>query len=331
MKITQPDTLTTDLLRLSGNSDPRVAAEAQYEVAKALNLPLRDAILSGDIVSDIYSVDALAPGATPEWPLDVLNPGEEDDYTAYVIPGHGRIPERTIEGDYVTIPTYQIGNSMDMLLRIVRDANWAVLERALQVMNAGFVKKVNDDGWRVILGAGVDRNILVYDGDATAGQFTKRLVSLMKVVMRRNGGGNSASLNRRKLTDLYLSPEALEDIRNWGLDQVDEVTRREIYTAGDGGVTRVFNVNLHDIDELGVGQQYQTFFSSNLSGSMGPSDIEIVVGMDKSRGNFIMPVRETLSIFPDPALHRQQRVGYYGWMEAGFGCLDNRDVILGSI
>jgi len=71
------------------------------------------------------------------------------------------------------------------------------------------------------LAAGVDRNILVYDADAAAGQFTKRLISLLKVVMRRNAGGNSASIKRGTLTDLYLSPEGLEDIRNWGVDQAD--------------------------------------------------------------------------------------------------------------
>ena len=32
----------------------------------------------------------------------------------------------------------------------------------------------------------------------------------------------------------------------------------------------------------------------------------------------------------DPTLHRQQRAGYYGFAEIGFGVLDNRRVILGS-
>ena len=59
----------------------------------------------------------------------------------------------------------------------------------------------------------------------------------MKTVMVRNGGGNTASLRRSKLTDVYMSPEGLEDIRNWGLDQVDELTRREIFMAADGTIT----------------------------------------------------------------------------------------------
>jgi hypothetical protein len=155
----------------------------------------------------------------------------------------------------------------------------------------------------------------------------------MQTVMRRNSGGNSASVGRGKLTDLYVSPEALEDVRNWGLDQVDEVTRREIYTAapGDAVITRIFGVNLHDLDELGEGQEYQNFFTTDLSGSVQGSDLELVVGLDQSTSDsFVMPVKEALQVFEDPTLHRQQRAGYYGFAELGFGVLDNRRVILGS-
>ena len=203
----------------------------------------------------------------------------------------------------------------------------------MQVLEAGFVKKMNDDGWHTLLAAGVDRNILVYDADAAQGQFTKRIVSLMKTVMRRNGGGNSGSLNRGRLTDVYLSPEALEDIRNWGIDQVDEVTRREIYQAGDDGaaITRVFGVNLHDMDELGEGQEYQKFFTDQLLGGLASSDSELVVGLDLSASDsFIMPIKQDIQIFEDDALHRHQRAGFYGWAELGFAVLDNRRILLGS-
>jgi hypothetical protein len=192
---------------------------------------------------------------------------------------------------------------------------------------------MNDDGWHTLLAAGVDRDLVVFDSDANASQFTKRLVSLMKTVMRRNGGGNSASNNRGMLTDLYVSPEAMEDIRNWGVDQLDEVTRREIYTAADGTVNRVFGVNLHSLDELGEGQEYQLFATDTLGGDVTTqSDVEFVVGLDLSKkDSFIMPVRQEVQIFEDESLHRQKRAGFYGWAEQGFAVLDNRRVLLGSL
>ena len=288
----------------------------------------------GDIVGNIFERIQMAHGTSTEFPLDLVSPGEENDFVAYTNPGHGRIPERTVEGDYIMVPTYSISNSIDFLLRYAREARWDVVARAAQVMEAGFVKKMNDDGWHTLLAAGVDRNILVYDADAAAGQFTKRQISLMKVVMRRNAGGNSASIKRGSLTDLYLSPEGLEDIRNWGVDQADEVTRREIYTSSDDGspLTRVFGVNLHALDELGENQEYQVYFTNELSGTLGPSsDVELVVGLDlNANDSFVMPVKQEVTIFEDDTLHRQQKAGMYGFAEIGYGVLDSRRVLLGS-
>jgi hypothetical protein len=321
------------LLKKSGDADVNVAQAAQREFAKALELPLRKGVLVGNILGNIFETINVEAGSTTEFPLDLISPGLEGEHVAYTNPGHGRIPERSVEGDYVMIPTYAIASSVDYLLRYARDARWDVVGRAMQVIEAGFTKKMNDDGWHTLLAAGVDRNILVFDGDATAGLFSKRLVSLMQTVMRRNSGGNSASAGRGRLTDLYVSPEALEDVRSWGLDQVDEVTRREIYTAPEGGapITRIFGVNLTDLDELGEGQEYQSFFTSELSGAVQTSDLELVVGLDQSSNDsFVMPVKEQLQVFEDPTLHRQQRAGYYGFAELGFGVLDNRRVILGS-
>jgi len=321
------------LLKKTGNNDQNVAYSAQREFAKALELPLRKGVLVGNILGDIFETINVEPGASTEYPLDLISPGLEGEHVAYTNPGHGRVPERAVESDYVTIPTYSITSSVDYLLRFAREARWDIAARAIEVMEAGFVKKMNDDGWHTILAAGVDRNILVYDGDATAGLFSKRLVSLLQTTMRRNAGGNTGSSNRGRLTDLYVSPEALEDVRNWGLDQVDEVTRREIYTASEGGapITRIFGVNLHDLDELGEGQEYQTFFVNGLSGAVEASDLELVIGLDQSSNDsFVMPMKQNLEVFEDPALHRQQRAGYYGFAELGFGVLDNRRVILGS-
>jgi len=321
-----------DLLRRSGSSDKTVAIAAQREVAKALETPLRKGVLFGDIVSGVYEAMPLEPGASPEFPLDLLAPGTEMEHVAYTNPGNGRIPERHVEGDYVMINTYGITSSIDFLLKYAREANWNVVARAMQVLESSFTKKMNDDGWHTLLAASVDRNILVFDADAAAGQFTKRLVSLMKTVMRRNGGGNSVTAPGR-LTDLYLSPEAIEDIRNWGVDQLDEVSRREVYVAADNGpaITRVFGVNLVDIFELGDGQEYQNYFVNDLGGSLQGSDVELVVGLDRSSNDsFVMPVKSTVEVWEDETLHRHQRQGYYGWAELGFAVLDNRRVLAGS-
>ena len=321
------------VLRKCGDSDMEVALAAQREFAKALELPLRKGVLIGNILGNIFETINVEPGGSTEYPLDLLSPGLEGEHVAYTNPGHGRVPERAVESDYVMIPTYSIASSIDFLLRYAREARWDITARAMQVLEAGFVKKMNDDGWHTLLAAGVDRNILVYDGDATAGMFSKRLVSLMQTVMRRNAGGNTGSGDRGRLTDLYVSPEALEDVRNWGFDQVSDAVRTQIYNSGENGapITNIFGVNLRDLDELGEGQEYQAFFEDGLGGSVQASDSELVIGLDQgANDSFVMPMKQQVSIHEDPTLHRQQRVGWYGFAELGFGVLDNRRIILGS-
>lgn len=319
------------LLQKSGSGNRRVSEEGMRELAIALELPLRKGIFSGDILFNIFEPIKLEQGATPEFPLDFITPGTEKDFVAYTIPNQGHIPQRNVEGDYVMVPVYPVGNSIDWNLRYARDARWDIVKRAMVTLEAGFTKKMNDDGWHTLLAAGVDRNIMVFDGDAQPGQFTKRLVSLTKVLMRRNGGGNSTSLNRGKLTDLYMSPENVEDIRNWNIDQVDEFTRRDFYLAEDGSIKSIFGVNLHDIDELGEDQEYQAYFSQILNGTFPSGKLELVVGLDlTNRDSFVMPIRQEVEVFEDPALHRQLRAGLYSFGEWGFASLDNRRVILAS-
>jgi hypothetical protein len=332
----KPTAEMIDLLRQAGDNRYECATAAQLELAKALTLPLRQGILKGDIISGIYEPVYFAPGTAVEFPLDFIAPGTERDYVAYTVPAQGRIPERHVEGDFVMVPTYEVGSSIDFAMKYARDARWDIVGRAMQVLEASFTRKMNDDGWRTLLYAGYGRNLTVYDDAATAGLFTKRLIALMKTVMRRNAGGNSTSVNRGQLTDVYVSPEAMEDIRSWDLSQVDDFTRREIYLAGTGneefGQTSLFGVRLHDLDELGVGQEYQNYAINTLGVSLPGSKTEIVVGLDLSKGDsFVMPWRQEIEVFEDPTFHRQRRVGFYGFGEYGFSVLDSRRVLLGAL
>jgi len=324
----------TVLLRESGDAtNKQKAVAALNEVAKALTLPLKQGVMNGDIITGIFEPIDFPPGTSVEFPLDFLSPGSEGEFVAYVIPSVGRIPERHINGDYIMVPTFEVGSSIDWPLRYSRDARWDVVGRALQVLESSFVHKANKDGWHTLLAAGVDRNLVVSDTQSVQGLFTKRLVTLMTTIMRRNAGGNSTSVNQGKLTDLWMSPEAIEDVRSWDLTQIDDFTRRDIFlSGGDTALTRIFGVTLHAIDELGVGQDFQDYFDDVLGGSLPASTEEIVVGLDLvNRDSFVMPMRQEVEIFEDPNFHRQRRAGLYGWGEHGFSVLDGRRILLGAL
>lgn len=52
--------------------------------------------------------------------------------------------------------------------------------------------------------------------------------------------------NRRRsaMVDMYCSPEALEDIRNWAVYEVDEQTKKEIWMTIDKSITKLYGVNM---------------------------------------------------------------------------------------
>ena len=321
------------LLQSVGDPSKETALAASREFAQALQEPLRQAVLDGSIVGGVFDTMVLQPGSAPEFSLDLVTPGLEDEHVAYTIPSHGRLPQKLVEATYVMIPTFEVGSTIHIKQKIARDARWDVMSRMMQVIEAGVVKKMNDDAFHALLAAGLDRNILVYDSDAAAGYLSKRLISLLKVTMRRNGGGNSTSLNRRKLTHVFVSPEAMEDMRNWGLDQLADVDRARMFAAPDGSLNGVFpGLSLVDLDELGVGQVYQTYFTSDLAGSLQASDVELVIGANLGPNkSLVMPFRENVSIDPDDSFMHERKIGWKAYTEYGVGILDNRDVLLGSM
>jgi hypothetical protein len=334
MKLKTPTAEMNALLRKSGSNNYGEAVAAQRELATALTLPLRQGVLKGDIVGGIFQPIKFEPGASVEFPLDFLAPGTEKSFIAYTIPNVGRMPERHVEGDYVMVPTYDVGATIDWALKYARDARWDIVGRAMQVLEAMFVRKNNDDGWRTILAAGVGRNLVTYDDQATSGMFSKRLIALMETVMRRSAGGNSASLNKGKLTDVWMSPESHQDVLSWDLTQVPDALRNTIYQNWESnGVTKIGAVTLHDIDELGVAQDYQKVILDPALGGTLPSDkVEFVVGLDlQNNDSFVRPIRAEVEVFEDPTFHRQRRAGVYGFGEGGWSCLDNRRVLFGAV
>jgi hypothetical protein len=338
------DNAVIEALKATAHNDAEVRALAQKAFAAELQQPIRQGVFDRDNLGGIYEKQVLAPGAQANYPLDFIRPGEEDDFIAFALPKQGRIPERHVEGDELWVPTFSIGNSIDWSLKYAKEARFDVIMRAIRVYEAGYVRKINSDGWRVILTSADGRGTVVtangqapFTGStllptAAAGQFTKELVSRMRTAMTRGAAGNG---NAGRLTDLYLSLEAMEDVRAWDVDEIDEFTRREIFVNREYGLASIYGVVMHEMTEFGEGQEYEVFLSSTLARSHQTiSSVtlrEFVIGLDLStEDSFVQPIREELQTYEDPALYRERRAGVYGWMEHGFACLDNRRVILGE-
>lgn len=317
---------------------------SQRAFAQELNWPLRQGVFDRDNLGEIFERQKLQPGAQANYPLDFIQPGSEDDFVAFTMPKQGRVPERHVEGDELWVPTYRIANAIDWDIRYAEEARFDVIMRAIRVYEAGFVRKNNSDGWRTILAAADGRSLTIaaggpapFTGSTTGptpapGQFTKELISRMRTAMVRGTGGNG---NAGRLTDVYLSLEAMEDVRAWDVDEIDEFTRREIFVSREYGLASIYGVTLHEMTEFGEEQEYESFLTDTLGRShqlvASAALQEFCVGLDLSTmDSFVMPIRKELETYEDPALYRQQRAGIYGWMEHGFAVLDSRRVLLGE-
>lgn len=333
---------TLALLRAMASRDQRMAEAARKAFAQELVSPLRRGIFDADNLGDIYTPQVIPYGSTASYPLDFVRPGDEDTYTAYTLAEQGRLPERRVEASEINVPTFKIGNSIDWDIKFMKEARWDVVKRALQVFEAGFVRKINSDGWRTILAAAADRGLVVGASGAAVftgsvntlttspnpGEFTKELVSRMHTAMTRGAGGNG---NAGRLTDLYLSLEAMEHVRAWDASRVDEFTRREIFVSAEKGLAEIYGVILHAMTEFGQDQEYDAFLETVLSLAKPANTEQFCVGLDLStQDSFVMPIKEELEVYDDEALVRYQRMGIFGWMRHGFACLDNRRVLLGA-
>jgi len=82
----EPTPEMDQLLRQAGSLNREESLAATAELAKALELPLRKGVMSGNILDGIFEAIRLAPGASTEFPLDFVAPGTEKDFVAYTIP-----------------------------------------------------------------------------------------------------------------------------------------------------------------------------------------------------------------------------------------------------
>jgi len=280
--------------------------QAREAFAAALTAPLRKSRDKASTVRGIFTVDNLQPGADARYPLDI------NDITGFVMPKEGAIPQNVVAGDEIWIPTFEIASSVYWKLQFARDGRFDVVARAKNRLANSIVKLEEENGWHVLL-AGADAS--AREQHITSSGFTKELLSNAKVVMTRAGS---------VLTDMYISPEAMADVRSWDNAAVDEQTRRDIFVAG--GLAKIYDVMLHVMEEFGNGREYNKYFCNNCpTNSLTEANVEIQIGLDTSTNDaFYMPVRQELTTYADPTAIKELKQGVIAYEDLGFAVVDTR-------
>jgi hypothetical protein len=302
--------------------------------------PIRSGPLDEDTVSSIFQIVPVGKGEEIDFPIDFYQVTDRDKFWAYAIPDRGYLPQRYAHAGSVKVSTYRIGSTIDFHIRHIERARWDILARGLEVYRNGYVKKINSDGWTTLMAGAYYRNMIMSDDTAAPQQITPRLLSLMQVAMKRNGGGNMTS-SGFQLTDLYISPEAAASMRSWDFSLVPESVRTQMFAKREGiPIANLFGIDIMEHEDLGIGQPLQQLLTLPVGdGGFGltlPGGTrEVVLGMDgRNTGQFAkMPIRNPgLETFADNSsyTHRSQTIGYYGWMNLGCLTTENSWLLLGA-
>lgn len=333
-------------------------AEAQNafkEFAAALTVPILQEVRERSVARQLFAEERLAPGAMAVYPV-----ADDFEVPVWVLPGLGYVAQNFIEGigEDVYVPTFTIDASANWKLTYARDGRVDIAARAARNMARSIAEYEEESAWRVLVPAATTnfsgqgllkaRSAPIYEVDPAspgAGYLSKELINKMMVGMVRND---------RQLTELWVSPEDMADIREWTDTDVDPITRREIFVAA--GMGRIWNVNLVEMKHLGAtgkfnindatssygifkesGNAFNDYTLTNpnvvdANGQVTTAGETQVYGFDRTvNDSLVMPIRQEFTVFDDPTLHRKQQQGVYGWEEVGFAVLDSRMMAIGVI
>jgi hypothetical protein len=188
-----------------------------------------------------------------------------------------------------------------------------------------------------------------------------RLLTHLRRINTSWAGGTPSGMDSRGVTDLFVSPEILQEIRAFAYNPMNtrvgptvpgstlasytattalslpESVREAIFRAA--GTSEIFGVSIHELLELGVAKKYNTLFDQ-LAGStqyggatFDDANDEILVGFDLSRESFLRPVErkaegggQFVTVPDDQWVRRSEKSGLYGYLEEGRICIDARGV-----
>ena len=369
-----------ELIKAMGSKNPAVAKEASEAFAAFLGPVVRQVIYQAATAANIYSDAPFDEDDSPSYPLDLYYNEGDNFIQVWSQNMAGGLPTSHVEGlQELKISTYRLDSAVSMSKRYARKARLDVVSKAIERMANEIVVKQDRNAWAIILKALAEatttpsslRHLLssVAEGDAGVSktfalQDLNEIMERMARINESYAGGTPAAAYSRGITDLYMSPEHVGDIRAFAYNAVGgstagnsvtdlpDTVRTDIFRAA--GSQEIYGVNIHQMLEFGnttggAMKKYTKLFSTfagatqypTIDGTTG-SDYafegadgdDLIVGIDNSKGAFVRPVArgeggETFTAIPDDQFYaaRADKMGWYGFLEEGRVCLDARAIV----
>jgi len=279
----------------SKDEDGSVARKKYAESRASVLLPLLDVQSTARM---IFQPELLPAGSQANYPISF-------DYTeiAGYLPKLGGAVTRITEGDEIYIPTFGIEGAVRYSLDVAQQGRIDIAAEQMRLLKNRIVAKEEYAAWRLIkaIHSGVNTNQTVYCSGTTENfhSFSKKALNSLYVQM---------DTQRRQLTDVFVSPRSLGDIREWSNTTIDYLTQREIFQNAGLPNDTVWDLKIRKV------------YDSSLVDNTAAWGFDV-----RSYGK--MPILRQLETFEDPTAILQYEVGVLGRERVGFGVTDSWAVV----
>jgi hypothetical protein len=364
-----------ELIKACASKDKLIAEEARAAVAELVGPVISEVINSAPTVSSLYQTLAFSEDDNLSIPLDLFHDVTDEDYI--------RIHSQSVAGglstnelypahDELKFKTYTLDSAISLDKKYLRKGRSIDISKVFTRMAQEFLLKQEKTSINQLLGALLAASTKV-NGTSAAGNHIidavgkstsqlqlddfNRLLTLSKRLWSSYSSGTPVGGAMVGVTDLLMSPEMVEELRNMAYNPVNtrsgsvttsgatsiaatEEMRKQLMSQA--GLPTFFGIGIIEVLEMGINQRYNKIFDA-LNTAAGntktftQADNEIVVGIDRSKESLIRPaVREEgvsteVSVqVDDQFVSRQNKLGWYGKIEEGRIVIEDR-VLTGII
>lgn len=345
-----------ELIKLTGSRDRSKAWPAMEAFASILAPVVQVVLDKLATVRSIYSVKNLSENDNAEFPLDVFFNEQDGDIRVHFQPRAGGTPSSQLYNlETVIVPTAMYQGEVSWANRFARNGRLDVISSYIHKLGQAMVRKEEVNGWAVLLNAVANANTNglanTIASSTTDGVLHLELLNQLLTRAKRintSVGGGTAVAAPQGITDIYLSPEAMEDIRAMSYNGINtRGSPAATPAAGDSSITlpddlrkqilagagipSLMGITLHEMNEFGCNQAYNILFSNFYTGSFTQASHEVILGVDMTRDSNVMPIKGDLQIVNDVFNNRSDKSGVLATEDVGFAVLDSRSVVAGLI
>lgn len=352
------------MIKEMANPDRARASAARQSFAQVVIGPLLQQVLAqAPVLSNLFSDLVFSEGDDNSIPMDMLFDVKEDELIhVWTQNKPGGLATNLVGGsDEIKFSTYELDSAVSLNKKYIANARLDVVSKAITRMAQEFLLKQELTSANVVMAAlaNASTNGFRHILDATVNDIVKlhdfnRLMTLKSRIWTSFINGTTMDAGARGITDILLSPEVMQSIREIAYNPVstrdadgsaagagddflgatDEM-RNQVYRSA--GLPSIYGINLIQVNELGVGYKYTKIFNAYANGTYDGATFtvasdEILVGIDRGMDSLVRPVkvegnRSVVVEEDDQFVRRQGKVGWFASIQEGRLVLDNRALV----